>query len=268
MRRLLLTLAMLPAFASFSQLIHPQLVSTKTQLVGTTGPRVVFYGMTSLNSSSEDLIDNISASGRLAVQIVPFENRRLSINIAANLLNTGSRTEKKDSVDFNALMFPETGNFGFMFNPSFQLLTSAGSEHQLLLDGTYSYRKINLDSPAVGFKINSVNIGLKYVWTYVNPADDEEIVTFTLMPYWNLFNVPDEDVKRFNNIMNDPLFMDVNKTAEIYSIGLKSTVQFKSFIFFADLRRNVKTKELDDDNPFKGTKFNIGFATSFRLKSF
>lgn len=105
------------------------------------------------------------------------------------------------------------------------------------------------------------------MWDYKN-GDEEKNFIFTLLGYWNLFNVPDEDVRRFNSIMNDSLFSKVSKGAEIYSIGLKTTVQYKQFVFFADLRRNIKTKELDDDNPFKGTKFNIGFATSLKLKSF
>lgn len=207
----------------------------------------------------------------MAVQFIPSPDKRLKINIGANLLNANpSKGIKRDSIDFNSLMFPETGNFGFLFNPSYKiwpLLSSEDAEHSFFIDATYSYRKVAIDSPNTSFKINTINLGLKYVWD-CNKDDEEKRFIFSLLGYLNLFNVPDEDVKKFNSIMSDPLFSKVSKNAEIYSIGLKTTVQYKDFVFFADLRRNVKTKELDDDNPFKGTKFNIGFATSIRLKGF
>jgi hypothetical protein len=225
--------------------------------------KVTFYGLTALNSSTETLSDNITATGRLAAQLQLLD--KLKIGIGVNLLNANpSKGIKKDSVDFNSLMFPETGNYGFLFNPSWEIKNTG--THGLYLDATYAYRRIAIDSPDVSFKINSVNVGLRYQWSY--PKDDDDQLVFSLMGYWNFFNIPDEDVKKFNILIKDPLFLQNNKNAEIYSIGLKTIVQYKSFLFFADLRRNLNTKNLDDDNPFKGTKFNIGFATSVKLKSF
>ena len=229
--------------------------------------KVIFYGLTALNSSNENLADNLTATGRLAVQINLASN--VIVNVGANLLNANpTKGVKKDSIDFNSLMFPETGNFGFLFNPTLRLFPGKiANGHSLHLDATYAYRRIALDSPSVSFKINSVNIGLRYTWSY-NPGEEDNNFTFSLMPYWNLFNIPDEDVKKFDILLNDPLFLKTNTKAEIYSIGLKTVIQYKTFLFFADLRRNIKTNNLDDDNPFKGTKFNIGFATSVKLKSF
>jgi hypothetical protein len=227
---------------------------------------VSFYALGAIGST-EKTVESVTASGRLAAELQIFDFFKL--NIGANLLNANpSKKIKRDSVDFNSLMFPETGNFGFIFSPSWRLLCNkdSNSNHSLWLDGTFCYRKIGIDSPDVSFKINSVNIGLKYQWVYT-PADIEDRFVFTLSGYWNLFNVPDEDVTKFNSVINDPVFLKVNKNAEIYSLGLKTSVQYKTFLFFADLRRNIKTKSLDDNSPFKGTKFNIGFATLLRLKS-
>jgi hypothetical protein len=106
-----------------------------------------------------------------------------------------------------------------------------------------------------------------YKWKYP-PGIHDSAFTFSFMAYWNLLNIPDEDVTKFNVVIRDPLFIKTNRNAEVYSIGLKTIVQYKTFLFFADLRRNMNTNNLDDDNPFKGTKFNIGFATIVNLKSF
>lgn len=269
-KMIFLLLIILPGSFVKAQVLSPMQKNETGKDGNTNLERVTFYGLTSLNSANDDLAENITASGRLAVQFVVTPDKRLNINVGANLLNANpSKGIKKDSVDFNSLMFPETGNFGFLFNPSyvFSKRDVKESAHIFSLDGSFAYRKVTIDSPAVSFKINSVNLGIKYTLDY-NKNTDENRFIFSLLGYWNLFNVPDEDVKRFNSIMTDSLFEKVNKGAAIHSVGLKTTVQYKSFIFFADLRRNLRTKELSDDNPFKGTKFNIGFATMIKLKGF
>jgi hypothetical protein len=252
----------------FAQMTAPVFTTKKAKgaaIVATPADKVIFYGLTALNSSTQTLADNITATGRLAVQLQII--KALKVGIGVNLLNANpTRGIKKDSVDFNSLMFPETGNYGFLFNPSWEIKSFNNGTNRFYLDGTYAYRRIAIDSPNVSFKINSVNLGLRYQWYY--PKDDDNLFVFSLIGYWNFFNIPDEDVKKFDLLIKDPLFLQNNKNAEIYSIGLKTEIQYNSFLFFADLRRNLNTKNLDDDNPFKGTKFNIGFATSFKLKSF
>lgn len=225
---------------------------------------VTFYALGSVSGSNDDVTKTITASGRLGVEISPTE--KLNISIGANLLNANPTSKiKKDSVDFNSLMFPESGNFGFLFNPSFKLTRKGDYQHTVWLDGTFAFRRVSVDSPDVNFKINTANVGVKYMWNF-NIGDEDNFI-FTFMPYWNLFNIPNEDVKRFNAVLNDPLFEKTVKGAAIHSFGAKTTVQYKTMVFYADLRSNLKTKELNDDNPFKGTKFNIGFSTYLQLKS-
>lgn len=232
--------------------------------------RVIFYGLTSLNSASSDLASSITATGRLAVLFSPAPSGIFQLNMGANLLNAKpTKGIKKDSVDFTSLMFPESGNFGFLFNPSLRLgqwWEHDSSRHSLSAEGSFTYRRVSVDSPAVDFKVLTYNLGLKYQWDYKLGGGDNFI--FTGMVYWNYFNIPDEDVTKFNALLNDSLFNKVDKTAEISSFGCKLTAQYKNLVFFADLRRNRGTKNLSDDNPFKGTKFNIGFATLIPIKTF
>lgn len=229
---------------------------------------VTFYGLTALNNANSDVSNSITATGRLAVEFTPAN--RLLIHMGANLINANpSKGTKKDSIDFNSLMFPETGNFGFLFNPSYQLHSWLGGDenrkHSLHVDFSYAYRKVKLDSFNVDFKVLSYTGAIKYKWDY--KTRDSSFFGFTAMGYLNFFNIPDEDVNKFNLIMTDQLFKENNKNAEIKSIGIKVSVQYNSFVFFYDLRRNLGTKNLDDNNPFKGTKSNIGFATALRIKS-
>jgi hypothetical protein len=259
---LFLTIILLPII-SVCQLLTPK--------VEKDDKFVTFYGLTALNSAGNDIASSLSATGRLAVEFVVATNQSFKINLAANLVNTNpSKGVKKDSIDFNSLMFPETGNFGFLFNPAYRLRSWVDNAdknlHSLFLEASFAYRKVRLDSFNADFKILSYNIGCKYQWDYL--IKDDNHFLFTGMLYWNLFNVPDEDVNKFNLILNDPVFKEVNKNAEIQSVGFKVTTQYKNFIFFADLRKNIATDNLDDDNPFKGTKFNIGFATVLPIKRF
>jgi hypothetical protein len=255
MKQLFFIFYLLFTTALFGQMLVPQ---------KNFNDRITFYALGTVNGATDDVIKSITASGRLGVKFNLGSD--VHVNIGANLLNANPATKiKKDSVDFTSLMFPETGNFGFMFNPSLRLFRLKAAEHSLWLDGTFTYRKMAIDSPNVSFKVNAVNVGVKYIWNHNQGTVDNFI--FTFMPYWNLFNIPDEDVKKFNSLLNDPLFEKINSKAELYSIGMKTSVQFQSFIFFADLRRNRKTTDLDDNNPLKGTKFNIGFSTYLKLKS-
>ncbi len=275
MKKIAFTLSILSPLAIAAQVIDPQpglrlqkkhikdtSIEEKTAI---TGSRVTFYGLTALNNANDDLIESITASGRLGVVLFLDDEYNFKVNIAANLLNANPRKGlKKDSVDFNSLMFPETGNFGFLFSPSLKLIEKE-NEHSLWLEGTFAYRKTAIDSPDVSFKTFAYNLGFKYQWAYLL-NNENDYLTFSLMPYGNLFNVPDEDVQKFNVVLNDPLFKDINKGAEIWSYGIKTTMQYKNFVFFFDIRRNTGTKGLADDNPLKGTKVNIGFATAFSLK--
>lgn len=232
-----------------------------------TEDRISIFGLTALNNSTNDVLSSLNGTGRLGIMFYPDVKKRFKINMGVNLLNANPSTGiKRDSVDFNSLMFPETGNFGYLFSPSYRLGKKGKKESSLWLEGSFAYRKVAVDSPSISFKTLSYNLGIKYVWDYV--MEDENRITFSLMPYFNFFNIPNEDVKKFKSLIDDPLFQKTNSGAMIPSIGVKNTMQYKNFIFFFDLRYNMKTSDLDDDNPLKGTKVNVGFVTAFSLKSF
>lgn len=233
----------------------------------TDNNRIAIYGLTSLNNSTNDVLNSLNGTGRLGVMFFPSLKRNFKINMGVNLLNANPPTGiKRDSVDFNSLMFPETGNFGYMFSPSLRLAKPWNGENSIWLEGSFAYRKVAVDSPSISFKTLSYNVGIKYQWDYI--MKDTNRLIFTIMPYWNYFNIPDEDVRKFKSLIDDPLFDKTNNGAEIQSIGVKNTVQYKNFIFFFDLRYNMQTKDLDEDNPLRGTKVNVGFVTAFSLKSF
>lgn len=232
-----------------------------------TEDRISIFGLTALNTSTNDVLSSLNGTGRLGILLYPDTNKRLKINMGINLLNANpSKGFKRDSVDFNSLMFPETGNFGYLFSPSYRLSKKGGKESNLWLEASFAYRKMAVDSPSISFKAVSYNLGVKYEWDYV--MEDENRITFSLMPYFNIFNIPNEDVKKFKSLIKDPLFENTNHGAVIPSFGVKNTMQYKNFIFFFDIRYNMKTSDLDDDNPIKGTKVNVGFVTAFSLKSF
>jgi hypothetical protein len=230
-------------------------------------PRAMIYGLTSLNNANNDVLNSLNGTGRLGFILLIGKHGGLKLNMGVNLLNANpSKGISRDSVDFNSLMFPESGNFGFLFNPSVRLKKWDNEEHSLWADASFAYRKVSVDSPNISFKSLVYSVGLKYQWKY--KIDEEKgNLLFTLMPYWNYFNIPDEDVTKFNTILSDSLFEKVNRTAAISSIGVKTSVQYKNVMFFFDIRSNLNTMGLRDENPFKGTKVNIGFVTAFSFKN-
>lgn len=230
-------------------------------------PVISFYGAASI-AAGTDFLSTLTSAGQLNAIVNPFSN--FYMGLGANLLfaNPGSAV-KKDSVDINSLMFPETGKFGALISllNKFSLSSCADNgeirNHYLVPQFSFAYRKVLIDSPSINFKVLNYNFGLKYELDAV--TRDSDNVSLTIMPYFNLFNIPDEDVKNFDQLVNDTLFTNANKHAEINAYGIKTTLQYKSFLFFFDIRHNKKTSQLSDDDPFKGTRVNVGFSAIFNI---
>jgi len=230
-------------------------------------PIISFYGAATV-AAGTDFLSTLTSSGQLNAIVNPFSN--FYVGVGANLLfaNPGSPV-KKDSIDINSLMFPETGRFGALISllNKFSLNSPASTgeirNHYIVPQFSFAYRKVLIDSPSINFKVLNYNFGLKYELDAL--TKDSDNVSLTVMPYFNLFNIPDEDVKNFDKLVNDTLFTNANKHAEINAYGIKTTLQYKSFLFFFDIRHNMKTSQLSDDDPFKGTRVNVGFSTIFNI---
>lgn len=235
--------------------------------------RVAFFATTALSGDAASGIENsFSASGKLLALVNPIKG--LNIGIGANLLNVHPSKVKKDSVDFNSLMFPETGNFGVLITPSwrFKLKGDDKNRSSFIPFYEFAYRKVAVDSPQLSFKVFNHTIGCGLEWHYKPDADNEKNdVTINVSPYWHLFNIPAEDVKNFTTFVNDTLFAKAaleQKKIRVGSFGIKFTAQYSNFIFFADFRRTRHSEDLSDGDPFKGSAVNVGFLTSFKISSF
>ncbi len=246
-----------------------------------TASSIYFYGLSTL-SSSEDLSNAYTASGRLAVKVIPF--RTLSLTLGINAINVDPKKGvDKDSLDVKALLFPETGNFGIMFNPSLILHSSDPMEtyldensnsvvyHTISAEPSFAYRnnlvnfKGNDSVPSEIIAFENVNwtIGIRY--TYFKRIDNEDNFSFSLTGYKSWFNVPQEGVQNFYKVINDTVFTNTNTNGVISGWGMKAEVQYNTFILYADVRYNVNGKNFSDSNPLKGTIVNVGFATALNF---
>jgi hypothetical protein len=197
---------------------------------------VTFYGSAVVGAGT-DFLSNVTSTSQLNAQVHPFNN--FSVGLGANLLyaNPGNSV-KKDSVDFNSLMFPETGNFGVLASVFYKIPInkhpekSGGRKHYLIPQFSFAFRRVSIDSPAIGFKVLNYNFGLKYQLEFENKDDN---LVFSIMPYFHYFNIPDEDVSNFDQFVNDKLFHQNNANAEINSWGVKTTLQYNQVQFFFDI---------------------------------
>jgi hypothetical protein len=235
---------------------------------------VSFFATTALSGEASSGIENsFSASGKLLALVNPIAN--FNLGIGANLLNVNPSKVKKDSVEFNSLMFPETGNFGVLITPSYRFKLYDNEDQgtiSLIPFYEFAYRKVSVDSPQLSFKVYNHTAGCGLQWHYKpDEANEKNELTVTVSPYWHLFNIPVEDVKNFTTFVNDTLFAKAaldQKKIRVSSFGIKLTAQYSNFIFFADFRKNRHSEDLPDGDPFKGGAVNIGFLTSFRIGSF
>lgn len=235
--------------------------------------RLSFYASTALSDQANDLASSLTAAGKIQTLCNPVGN--FYLGVGANLLNVNPARAKKDSVDFNSLMFPETGNFGVLITPSYRIslnIDSNANDFSLTPFYEFAYRRISIDSPDLSFKVYNHTFGIGLQWHYKpDENDDKKEIIITANPYWHLFNIPVEDVKSFTSFINDTLFEKAavrNKIVNVNSFGFKLTLQYSNFIFFADFRRNMHTDNLADNDPFKGGAVNVGFITSFKIFSF
>ncbi len=229
--------------------------------------RVVFYGSTAISSQTDEALGkSITASGQLLMSARIWDS--VSIQLGANLINVNPDKTKKDSVNFNSLMFPETGNFGFLGQVLYRYAKFSNKEFSIIPYYEFAYRRVSIDSPQIGFKIYNHTLGVGFQWSPDFGTDD--LFSINASVYGHLFKVPAEDVKNFTTFVNDSLFSkaaQANSGASIKSIGLKITVQYNSIVFFADFRKNLKTTQYSDSDPLKGSLVNIGFQTLLKIYS-
>lgn len=232
---------------------------------------VTFYGSAAIGAGT-DFLSTITSTGQLSAIVNPFGNT--FVGIGANLLFANpDKGISRDSVDFKSLMFPETGRFGVLASVSqkFHLnkknnpdVDNEFRQHFLVPQFSFAYRRVAIDTVATGFKVLNYNIGLKYQLEGI--TKDSDRITFSIMPYYHFFNIPNEDVNHFHKYVNDSLFANNNKGAAIQGLGIKTTLQYNSLLFFFDIRRNIHTTDnMIDGNPFKGTLVNVGFSTNIQL---
>jgi len=234
-------------------------------------PLITFYASAAIGAGT-DFLSTITSTGQLNAIVNPFGNT--FVGIGANLLFANpDKGVNKDSVDFKSLMFPETGKFGVLASVSqkFHLNRKGRSDtsnefrqHFLIPQFSFAYRRVAIDTITTGFKLLNYNFGLKY--QLEGMTKDSDRITFSVMPYYHFFNIPNEDVAHFNKYVNDSLFANINKGAAIQALGIKTTLQYNELLFFFDIRQTINTaKNMADSNPFKGTLVNIGFSTNIKI---
>jgi len=247
-----------------------KLTVLKMKQLESTGPLLTFYGTAAIGGGT-DFFSAVTSSGQLNAVVNPLKN--LYAGVGANLLyaNPGNKV-KKDSLALNSLMFPETGKFGILATLDYKITLARNARndsinfrhHFLTPQFSFAYRRVDFDSPAVGFKVFNLNFGIQYQ-VEAQIKDKEDHMSFSTMPYVHFFNIPNEDAATFQNIVNDTLFSDNKKGAFITSIGIKTILQYNSFLFFFDVRQTLGGSNFSDTNPFKGSMVNVGFATWLKL---
>jgi hypothetical protein len=253
--------------------------------------RFFLFGAASINTTA-DITTSLTGAQKFAARyvVVPIStagdsngfNFGLDGLISMNALSLKPTDVSKDSIDVVSLMFPETGNAGFIIGPQvswWKKVEQAGLTHMLGSEISFSLRHDKVrDIPVidgdgnftgtetVSFSVLNWNImPIKYIFFYQPEASFKS--WFSIGGYFNFFNVPDEDVANFNRVFSEPIFTDPEKSSHIFAMGAKISGGVSGFEFFADLRGNVNTTNLSDDNAFKGFIFNAGFTTSLQVFS-
>lgn len=232
---------------------------------------VQFFAGASINSS--DGAKDLGATSRVSATIKLAD--KLRFNLGYNVRGVKPQGISKDSLDLISLMFPEASSTGYLMSISYDFFKEDKSKmkrHNLSPYAEFAFKQSKVESPIIDsagvevgktildFSSLNYNIGLQYSFTYEPKDKPENTVNLTLQAYINFFNIPNEDEDKFYELVNDKL-----DNSNITSLGIKSTLSYKDFTVFGDFRNNFSTKNLRNDNVFKGFVFNIGTMINTRL---
>jgi hypothetical protein len=256
-----------------------------------TNHRFFLISLTSLNSSKE-FVDNLQGSQNLSFIIRPIVQNTsnqglkkcgLDLYGGINILHLKPQGLATDSLDLRSLLFPEAGNFGFMIAPilHWKITQTKNVIHRFSTELSYSFRQnklknslqydslgnplsesLDLNFTTITWNIIPVRYNMKY-----SPNKDL-VVDFNLAPYFNLLNIPNEDVNTFNRIFpkENPVF-EPDERSFISGIGLKMSCSINGFMLFADVRQNFNVKKYESNTGLTGMIFNVGFAQNLNIIS-
>jgi hypothetical protein len=261
----------------------------KSNLITLEDKRFFIQSSASINfqenpSSSLEASETLIFTYRPSIKENGYFKTKPGVDLAfgLNLLNLNPQGENKDSIDLASLMFPETGNFGLLLSGSVcwglksenKRYYSWSSEFTMSLRQTkvdnipvFDNNGTFIDSETLDFSVLNYNATIAKFSFFYQPEEDKN-AQFHVGVYGNLFNIANEDVATFNRLFpkENPVFQSVDKSY-IIGVGCKISASYNNFILFTDLRQNLKTAGLADDNPYKGFIFNAGIAHGLNLTS-
>ena len=249
--------------------------------------RIYLYGGAAI-ATSNNTSSTFSGVQRFAAKYVFRPISELDSNktvlgfdafISMNLINITPNAISQDSLNFLSMMFPETGNTGFILGP--QITWGHGGQngvsHLFKSELSFSLRQnkisMNVDendtssiqtTKTCDFTVLNYNVvPIKYIFEY--EPEEKFKAWLSISPYVNILNIPNEDVENFNLLFSEPIFKTGRKNSKIPSAGVKFTGGINGLEFYIDLRNNFNLGLVPDNNPFKGFVFTGGFTTNIQI---
>ncbi len=142
----------------------------------------ILYGNSTL-SSTEDIVNSLSASQKITAEII-FKKldpnstglKGLSGLFSINAINLEPNSVSKDSIDLVSLMFPETGNTGFLLAPRFYWKTKdINANHNWIINSEIS---ISLRQSKIKDLANADSMGVS-----TNSEINFSVLNFNFMPF-------------------------------------------------------------------------------------
>jgi hypothetical protein len=246
-----------------------------------------FYGSSQI--STDEFNSNLSGGGNF--QALVLIDPRLAITLSYNLLGVNPRSVDKDSINLNGLIFPDAGSSGFMTSlmwrpfilkknstnkdffkacPFFEYSMRNTKFDLTTIDTVQSSNAMTIETKRenkLSFSSLSYSLGCRFEFTHISSTDSSKLVQLGVTPYLNYFNIPDEDAGNFYQTLGLPLSNAAK--SDIWSAGIKLTLSYKNWNFFADMRHNFNSQGLDiKGTPLEGFVFNIGTSVAFELFRF
>lgn len=260
--------------------------------LGDSSDYFFLFGSSAISSTSE--IKKFSATGTLNALAIPHKN--FAFNLAWNNVGINPAKENRDSVDLTKLLFPDAGNTGILAAIYWRMPVGKNTSPNRATDSQwrigpyleFSIRNSRLELSTTdslftdsvstvtttieesAFTTINYNLGFRVEWTYVSKDKKEDIVQIAFSPYYNFFNLPNEDAANFYKTLDKAVpEKSILRRTEIHSAGGKISLSFRGFSLFADIRYNFPSKNFDlGGTNLEGTVFSIGTTVAVKAISF
>lgn len=220
------------------------------------------FGVFGVSSLNKEELEKFNASGKFSCFVRPLINARSNVTV---YLSFNKNATNNDSLLASTLIFPEVGNNSFLGTVEYAIQVDHSNNynkrHFLVPFFEFSNKNIKVsqdtaEGKTVNYHFSTLNytLGCKYLFRFSKKVEDKtHDVNFGFAPYLSYLNIPNQDTADYRILLKSKTISD-----NLWSAGVKVSIQYNFFSVFADFRHVLGSSEKIPVRELRGFNSNIG----------